>query len=243
MQLNQVKREIIQHYMDLAGMVTIDRDPTPESTKNGLMHLGLIITFFKVLGLLDDRDIECFKDTVLSCEEVPGCYDRYPAYGNKPRNNDANAHDDYAGVFGASVLLNLPFAKEILDHGRKNWFIYNNQLPGELVTSKNPFKWAWWAFRARFVSHIVWYYLGNGKMRVMGILLLLTLFVRTVRSSPGSDRLLDYLMVESLASRYVEWRKFRSWFIVKCHLIQSVEDYMHPDHPSVDLAREIIKRA
>lgn len=242
--LDQIRDEITKHYVDLVGMVTVDRDPTPESTKNGLLHLGLTIVLYNTLGLLREEDrYHWFNRVVRNCEVVPGCYARYPSYLGKPMNKDANAHDDYAGVFAASVVLGLSFHKDILEHGRANGFIYNNQEPGRLATSRNPFKWAWWAFRARFVSHLGWYYLGNGKMRVMGLLEAFLLGTRVLVGKPGSDRILDYLMVESLARVYPEWNTFRRWYMPRSQLARSVEGYFGMRHPLALLAQEVEKRA
>lgn len=237
----QAKRETIINFMDLAGMVTVDRKPGPETTKNGLMHLGLFMCFYKALGILDYSDASCFYDTVKSCEEVPGDYDRYPAYGDKPRNNDANAHDDYTGVFSGSVVTGQRFHKDILEHGIKYLFIYNNQKPGLLIDDINPLKWEWWAFRLRFLDHIAWYYLGNGRLRILSPLLMAWLAVKTLSSKPGSGKLLDYMFVESLAQSKWEWKKFRKWFLPRSMLVESATDYFHDGHPAIDLAKEVVK--
>lgn len=236
----QAKREVIYHFMDLTGMVTVDRDPSPASTLNGLMHTGLTMCFFKALGILDKHDIECFKDTVEGCQETPGNYDRYAAYANVPRNDLANAHDDYTGVFAGSKVTGLSFHKDILNHGIRYLFIYNNQRPGVLIDDVNPLKWEWWAFRARFVDHIVWYYLGNGKLRILSPLLMAWLAIKTIGSKPGSGRLLDYMFVESLQDKW-EWKKFRKWFLPRSKLVESCADYFHDGHPTIDLAKEVVK--
>lgn len=240
MSTSQAKRELIFHYMDLAGIVTVDRDPGPETTKNGLMHTGLIMCFYKALSILDSYDTDSFVDTVESCEEAPGNYDRYPAYGDKLRNDDANAHDDYTGVFAGSKVTKQRFHSDILKHGSKYLFIYNNQKPGVLIDDVNPLKWEWWTFRLRFVDHIAWYYLGNNKLRILSPLLMGYLAAKTFFARPGSTRLLDYMFVESLSQDMWEWKKFRKWFLPRAQLVESTEKYFHAGHPAIDLAKAVI---
>lgn len=237
----QAKREIIYHFMDLTGMVTIDRDPSPESTKNGLMHTGLTMCFYKALGILDGHDVESFRDTVESCQETPGNYDRYGAYADKPRNDDANAHDDYTGVFAGSVVTRERFHKDILEHGTKYLFVYNNQRPGVLIDDINPLKWEWWAFRLRFLNHIVWYYLGNGRLRFLSPLLMAFIAIGTLSNKVGSGKLLSYMFVESLAQDKWEWRKFRKWFLPRSKLVESTAEYFHEGHPLIELAKAVVK--
>ncbi len=236
----QAKRELMLHFMDLAGMVTVDRDPTPASTLNGLMHTGLTMCFYKSLDILDNQDVESFIDTVEGCQETPGNYARYPAYANVARNDSANAQDDYTGVFAGSMATGQCFHKDILDHGTKHLFVYNNQRPGVLIDDINPLKWEWWAFRLRFIDHIVWYALGNGKLRLLSPLLMAWLAIKTIRSKFGSERLLDYMFVEALQDKW-EWKKFRKWFLPRAKLLESCIDYFHVNHPLVNLAAEVVK--
>lgn len=239
----QAKREIILKYMDLAGMVTVDRNPTPESTKNGLMHVGLYVCFLYRLNLLDTSDVVAFEDTVKSCEDVRGVYDRYPAWGGRTRTNDANAHDDYTGVFSASVLTNSDFHGDILSYGKKHCFVYNNIVPARFVRGLNILNWDWWAFRLRFFDHISWYYLGNNQMLILNIPLMLWITTKVLLKKKGSGVLLDYMIVQSLAKSSLLWSKYLNWFLKRSKLLDSVSDYFKPQngyqHPLTVLAKEV----
>lgn len=238
----QAKREIIFKFMDLVGMVTVDKNPSPESTKNGLMHTGLSICFYKALGILDKHDLESFYDTVSSCEESPGNFDRYPSYNGKLRNNDANAHDDYVGVFAGSKILKLRFHRDILAHGTQHLFVYNNQKPGVLIDGINPLDWEWWAFRIRLLDHILWYFIGNDRLVFLSPLLMAWLAFKTIGSKSNYGRLLDYMFVESLADSDVKgWKKFRKWFLPRSKLVEATTSYFREGHPLIDLAKEVIK--
>lgn len=244
---NSLNRDLIFHYMDLAGMVTVKRNPDPASTLNGLMHTGLYMCFLKNLDLLDFKAIEAFYDTVKSCEEVPGVYDRYPSYSSVLRNNLANAHDDAAGVFAGSKVCNLVFHKDILAYGKTRLFTYNNQIPGLFFSNANPLKWEWWSFRLRFLDHITWYFIANNKLTALTPLLMTYIACKTLASTTAnSGRLLTYMQVESLSHDNWLWKKFKKWFLPKSKLKEAASNYFKSDngydHPIVTMAELVEKQ-
>lgn len=115
------KQEIYAHYVDKDGLVTIDRDPTPNSTLNGLTYLGLFITRLAVAGELEIKDVEHFEKVVRSCYQAVGLLNRAPGVRN------LNGWDDYNSVCAASYFTGSPFARDILQWGAAHEDRWNNE--------------------------------------------------------------------------------------------------------------------
>lgn len=231
------KQLIIEHYMDLEGMVTVDCDPTPWSTGNGLMHLGLFICLLHANNELEKYDKDKANVTFTQCEKVPGVFNRNR---NRP---DANAHDDYAGIVSASVVCDLNKHKDILQYGLKHLFTYNNIEPGKFINGWNPLKWEWWTFRLRFPFHILWYFIVNKRLTFLTPLLIVYLYLN-LTSPIGYSHLLNYQIIESLAFVNESFKKsMYAYFMKRLPLVESCADYFKPEHPIVNLAQEVINKA
>lgn len=142
------KSEVLQHYLDVDGLVALDREPTRWSTGNGLLYTGLFYTLLALNGELDEEDRARFAKAVARCEVEPGLYNRNPG---RP---DWEAHDDYVGVAAASYFLKAPFAGDIVDYGEINEWCFDNTKPGELSLK---------AYHGRFPGRIGFYYMATGS--------------------------------------------------------------------------------
>lgn len=229
------KAEVLQHYLDEDGQITVDRDPSKWSTGNGLMHLGFFMCLLWGSDQLELADEIRFYNAVKACEDEPGVYDRNPG------RNDRNAHDDANGIVAASVcakaIWGMPwFHKEVLIHGLKNFFIYEN-VDGKFNGLRDL-----WACRLRFPFIILWYFLVNQWLR--GLLPIMLIFLTfSLRSKRADSLIMDYCKVESLAARY-KWLKFyRNWWLRRANLTERTAEYFNkegqPEHGLVALSREL----
>jgi hypothetical protein len=136
----EFKEQIYAHYRDESGQITIDRDPTPNSTGNGLLHYGLFITMLKELGIAQIDDIEALEMLVDKCT-VRGA-DGKPIYGLVHRSlwktTELEGPDDYYGLLAASFHSDNDFAEKFVEYFEENNGVINNLNPGVLT---NPNVW------------------------------------------------------------------------------------------------------
>src|SRR5271165_4294936 len=115
--MNPIKQEIISHYMDLCGAVTINKDVSKPSQQNGLMQTGFFIACLSYLGFIEEIDKNGFKDTIAQHEvekgfkSIAGIYERYPGCP------DSSDFDDAHNVVGAAICVDLPFNRDVLLYG------------------------------------------------------------------------------------------------------------------------------
>lgn len=122
--------EVVSHFMDEEGLVSVDRDPARWSTGNGLLHTGLFYTLLKLRGELDaGTDVGKFDRAVNRCWTD---LDGLPVQGCLERNDgrkDLEAQDDYVGVMAASYHLRTQHAGLICLFGEEHGWCYDNQNP------------------------------------------------------------------------------------------------------------------
>lgn len=141
-----LKQEVLNHYMDADGLVTIDHDPGKWTTGNGLLHTGLFYTMLEHFGLIDESDRSRFHKTIKACEVVPGVYNRNPG------RSDREAYDDYTGVVVGSDALGLTdITRDVYEYGIKHQWCFDNTKPGESSYLPN------WAWHGRFIGQVPMY--------------------------------------------------------------------------------------
>jgi hypothetical protein len=144
--LEGFKTEIIEHYMD-RGLVTRDRDPSIDSTGNGLLHAGLFYGILYQLGEITSEDVSRF------CQTVQPCMKEYGLLKRSPTKTDLESRDDYVGVCAASFLMHTSHAEMILKYGSEHNWSYNNEpMPFQIGS---PFAWIrhkWSAWHGKFVG-------------------------------------------------------------------------------------------
>lgn len=228
--MDSFKREIINHYMDMAGFVTVDRDPDYKTTMNGLFETGFAIAVYDDLGIKDEHDHDSFYDTVKACQDTPGVYNRYPAVDGHPVVKDPNSRDDAAGVVTGSVLCNLEFHHDIAKH-----WIWADNTDGAQA--------GFWALRARFVSDVIWYWMINKEFRILSPLLMLILAVKLIVPSTDYNVIIDYMKVHTMSKDSRLWNLFkRKVFMKRALLIRSVGSYFGIEHPLVNLTVRVVNK-
>lgn len=232
-QLQLLKQQLINEYLDEDLQFTIDRFPTKWSSGNGLMHTGFVITLFKKLSLLGELDVERFKKAVELCENGPGVYDR-----NKGRD-DANAHDDTIGVCAGSVAGRLKKHRDVLLCGLKTCFIYDNEGETDFIDDLNPLKWEWWSFRLRMPFEILWYVNINF---ILTNLLPFSHIRLLMRNKTGYFALLDLMRWEALP----KFKWFDKLYYKRERLerleASSQEYFKSTNHPVVGLVKCLYKK-
>ena len=234
----QAKQEIILHYTDIAGMVTIDKDPAVESTKNGLMQTGAFGVMCEELNLNTGKDRTELFEVIQSCqdEDNPGAFDRYPSVAGRPRVQDKNAHDDARGVCALSKMCGFHFHKVVLWEGVKRFFYYDNT---------NGKEHGFWAWRGRMVIDILWYVLLNDTLRILVMLfwpLLTPALMIVLYAKAGSGKyseILDYMLVASMAKDSKVWKRFRKPYMKKNKIVEATSDYFKETSPMVILAKKV----
>lgn len=224
------KEELIKHYIDQDLQVTVDRDPTRWSTGNGLLHNGVFLCLLYGAEQLEESDIARFNASVALCEDGEGVYDR-----NRGRN-DQNAHDDATGVAAGSAIGELKYHKDILNHGLKHFFTYEN-VDHSFDGLKDL-----WAFRLRFPFIVLWYFLINKKLRLLTPIFLLFLLT-VIFDSRADSKIMKYCMLESLAKTCKCLRMFRNIWLSLVNLPRAMREYFNkegqPEHPIVGLSTEL----
>ena len=122
--LDYFKDEVLTHYIDSGGFVTVDKNPSINSTGNGLLHLAFFCTVLKKLEQAETLSMLVQK-TISSCEVRPGLFNRNPWKGQ----SELTSWDEYFAICALSKLYSLRFANEICLRGiSANWF-FDNQRP------------------------------------------------------------------------------------------------------------------
>lgn len=179
------KQEVLDHYMDKDLLVTIDRDPTPWSTGNGLLYTGLFYTLLTLRNELTKEDCERFEKAVRGCE-VDGYHGLY--HRNPGRTTDLEAHDDYIGIAAGSFFTNTPMAREIWTYGDCNSWCFNNLDPGK----KSPNVW-----QGRFIGIVCFYTMAAKEDPSFFQKLLFNSAIRgSIDSNNVSGKILAWLQVQ-----------------------------------------------
>lgn len=145
MEISDFKAEILYHYTDEDLQVTVDRDPTPRSTLNGLLYGSIYYVILSLLNAIEEEDKERFSKMVSMAEcqtylgmgqskGLPGIYHRRKGVPNR------QAFDDYVGIATASYFLGAPFARHIVIRGDEFRWTFDNTDPYRKAPL--PFDWA-----------------------------------------------------------------------------------------------------
>jgi len=146
----QAKTELLNHYTDSNGAVSLYYDPKPESVANPILFTAIALHLMYKQNVLETSDIVRFNKFLDKVQVQPGLYHRNPTWVKY-----YCPHDDATGIMALKkdkLLSRGRFA--IFNYGRDHfpWFNYNNVKPGE-------FKWEC----QRLPHHIYQYYRGVDK--------------------------------------------------------------------------------
>ena len=161
-----VKKKILESYMDEFGFVTIDKnaDVHSKGMGNGLMHTGFFYAYLGYHGLLTEEDAYRWRKTIesttarhpLTKEPVSGLYYRHPY-----KMNDDQSHDDYYAVMAASFYFAMAgfafadFSRDVIRYGEAHGWIYNARQDGNNAAYKSF---------DRFPGLIIFYKMANRQV-------------------------------------------------------------------------------
>lgn len=221
----EIKSDLYDHYIDVDGLVTVDKDPTPQSTGNGAMHLGLAHTMIQALKASTYTDKMAFHDAVKKLEVSPGVYNRNPG------RSDQNGHDDITGIVAGSVSYNLEFHKDVAEHLLTHIGIFNNDGKLELRD-----------FLARQIFHAVYWLLMGYSYKALFArpILLPILLLKVLLPSSSYTIQHNYMMLETLAIKFTWLKWIRNLRVGNMGLAdECARYYKSEEHPMAQLARHI----
>lgn len=231
MNIKNIIDDLVLNYIDTNLIVTIDKTPGPESTKNGLMHGGLVISLLDALGYKDEGLISIILAGFNKCK-IPdefGLYSRYPAYDSKPQCPDKTAYDDYIGVYTGSLLGGIGLlSTQIYNKFKTNLGFLNNV---------NIDKFEGWAFQGRFLHVALYYYLGvNNRFGFLNKVLMMFIQHKMRNSKNNYSHLLNFMIIQGMCSKYSNWLIFRNEYLISVDMVDKALDYFKSkDHPVVRL--------
>jgi len=218
----ELKLEILQHYTDEDGMVTIDRDPTKWSSGNGLLHTGLARVLYKHVGIDNNLDGITFRNTVAACEVSPGLYNR------NPKRSYQNGHDDYTGVVSGSVATESDFQNDVVTHGVKNLGTYNDD--GKFKPQDFLFRQFW---------HTFFWFIATKRFYTLPLVPILLAKLFIVRST-GYSILHTYMMLQTIAFLYPRLNRLIQAKIKRLGLVAAGTEYFKVvEHPVVQLLKKV----
>jgi len=183
MEISEVPWISLYHGMELDPIA----DNTKRSNENGIYFLALYYMFKYKKGLLTQDDIRTFdvicnnlRTHLANGQAVPGVFDRgqNESLTVPARERRTISHDNLTGISNFSGLFNLPYAKEIADHGLKGMWIYDNITPESPAINR---------FRGHpaYISN----WLHNGGYKLLAILLSPILAIHSILSCKSQKEL------------------------------------------------------
>lgn len=114
-------------YTESDGLI-LERVKTSDGaeTGNGIFNLSLVEVIKLRIGESSVPSVVNFCNVIQKCEVEPGLFYRGPM-----KKQELEAFDDYVMLCGASYLLNVSFAKEVLSYAQKHTWSFNSLEPGK----------------------------------------------------------------------------------------------------------------
>jgi hypothetical protein len=126
--IEDFKEEVKDHYTGNFKEITIDREPTPFSTGNGISYRSIYTIVVCLNQKQDAQDLEYFRACLKSCQAwEQGSYFRTPE-----SKTILNSIDDHFYAAAASFMIECDrsIARSILQYGRDHEFHWNCINPG-----------------------------------------------------------------------------------------------------------------
>jgi hypothetical protein len=204
--LDELIKEVQEHYWD-RGLVTRDRDPSIDSTGNGLLHMSLFYLILQKTHQLSPLDRNAFIETVDSCWKEPGLLNR------SPTKKDLESRDDYVGVCAISALLETDHAMQIVKYGAEHGWSYDNDpLPFQWNNVVDYVTHVVSAKHSKFIGIVPFYKQCAGlEIDAMDEYLLAEHIRRDIHSDDVSGKMMTLLMShvahgEEIGFELVRWR-------------------------------------
>lgn len=228
-----LREQILDHYLDDECQVTIDRDPTPGSTGNGQLYHSVFIVRLHQLGQLRPEDRARFAAMCDRSQYLPGLHHRSQHKGA----GELNSWDNYLGIAAADAFAKMGPAADIVEHGRRHGWHYNNVDPADHTWQ------SWHAWRAGLIAS---YRMGAGREPGCMDLHSLNLAIRgNNSSSDGGSRITGWLMVELCNLQRVLPEACQLWENSVRDRFGGMAGVMraafpdHPDHPFIALWEDL----
>lgn len=216
------KDEVVKHYIDQDGLVTVDRDPSKWSTGNGLMHLGLFATMLMALKQASYADACDVDEAFENCMKAPGIYNRNPG------REDLIAHDDLIGVAAGSLAISSSLRTDyILTYGLKHFLFWNNTKTFTIN-----------AFRGRALSFML-FILSANSFFVRHLFKPFAWLLFKFSNPTDYHVMLNYMMLEALAKKSPMFKKLRDEKVKTMGLSSAISAYFGVNHPLVEMAQQV----
>jgi len=225
----------IAEYRQPDGLISPQKNPTPDSTGNGLSYLSLYQKLLERIGIITPLDIKSYYETVLSCQMKIKTGDwkevSIPALFNRSitKVGDQNGFDDYVLIAWA----NQNMASLIWCMGNIRWWKFNN-------VDYNKFTWSsWFGWRPQVIAHFYWCATlrPNIFWRLGWVASIIFTSLFSLKDSTAS--VLGYAMVDAaskdkawlvrLASKVFKNRFRKVW--ASDSLSWALQVYLGPQHP------------
>lgn len=232
-------------FMDEDGLMIErpNRSDGPE-TGNGIRERCVLEMLCYKRGETTAAHISEFTKVIRSCEvqhkqreslafytvrPIRGLYNRGP---RKP--GELAAHDDRRCLSAVSSVLSLPFAKEIHDYGKRNWWSFNNLEPG---------KWSLATCDYRFPGVVPAYRMQAGRkyLPLEDVALGGAILASGISPNPR-QKIIWWLTVEALTGRGIFDNAIEYWWQCLNAQYGSMRGVFkayytdQPDHPFIHLS-------
>ena len=207
--------------------------PGRDDNDNGILFLAMMFFLVSKMGGLIDKDK--VVASIRALEKERGLYHR-----RKFSPDILEAHDNYVGICALSVLLDLPFAEDIVRYGEKTGYNFNNLNPGEyrLDCQRQGGDIGFYKLCAGYKCE-PWY----------AVWMVGGLIVSALKSDPSTMNLgwlrfetLNLVKIDDLfSSRVIKAGQLICWLIQKIkgkNQLWAFENYFRVDHPVITLARQ-----
>lgn len=185
-------REELAAYTQPDGLISPDKNPTPDSTGNGITYTSLAFILLMRRGEAKASDVGDFVSRIFPCFVESGLLDRSPT-----KCDEQTGPDDYIFLALASNLFNTSERYQILKYGQKSrWiffrYIYNNLAPG-LFTGQ-----AWFGRQPQVPAHFM-FCCGLMPGFLRSIAWCVALLVSIFKIKDSTSAMLGWAMLEAMS--------------------------------------------
>ena len=232
-------------------------DHTGRGNENGILFLAEYYMFKEMLGILTIDDKARFRDICIKMqsyrkvgEQITGCYDRGAGESLIEDEPRTPSHDNMTAISAFSFKHDMKFHKDMLAHGRKYFWRFDNWDIDEPRWSRimHPRDIIMWGFNGGSIVSKLF-------LPLLGLLLIQGCYslykVRNGQKILKTDgQLLTFVRVyftkdKSWGMKAIGWccHKMLEWRWGKDYFKQIFETYFKdPEHPIRILMEEVVKK-
>jgi len=244
MNANELRREILEHYIDKYGFVSLNPNPDDSHVEaNAMLYTSQAYFLFELLGMLSNADISRFVDNIVKLTVKPGLYMRYPTLPNM-----LEAHDNYVGILSFCKLLQnngfyVLYPYQIYSWGNSHkipWFIglpYYNNINPEKFDIKCMRQGSVWGFTR---------YCAEKNMGITCGLWLIGDIICSMFSNHTSTKILSMMKLQVLKKKNFIFKTLNWLFYKKVDIEKTVNTYYGENSPFAKMfikCKDILKSA